>query len=116
MPYQFNTNPFIEEPFFHEMALFLNGVDRKRTFNNHKIYTKCQCPSCGRNEGALYMSQNHDTFLFKCPRDKCSLKTLTLHQLIMSYGHQKIQDEWRSARWIKIEPYNWKGIKNRRRK
>ena len=37
MSYKFFTNPFIEEPFFHEIGMQLGGTKKKGAFNGKEL-------------------------------------------------------------------------------
>ena len=116
MAYEFSSNPNIEYPFFAHMAQQLGGRKRKDNFNGREVWDYCRCPTCGKKEAGMYLSRESDTYLLRCPRDKCPVKTLTLHQLIKRCGSPALISEWRSARWKSTYTEDWLPIKNRRSK
>ena len=61
-----------------------------------------------------YPSRRGDTYLFHCPRQTCSMGSVTIHNLIKDHGGSDLFERWRETRWRKEKPYGWKGIKNRR--
>ena len=111
MGYRYKGSIHTDYPFFYRMGLELGGRLRRDNFNGNEIYVDCQCPKCGKKEGALYASRRGDTYLFKCPREKCSLKAKTLHSLIKEFGPTGMFDEWRKARWEATYTEDWLPIK-----
>ena len=114
MGYKFSSNLGIEYPFFIHMAQKLGGRKRKDDFNGREVWDYCRCPTCGKKEAGMYLSRRADTYLLRCPRDKCPLKSLTLHQLIKRCGSPEMFREWRNARWKTIYTEDWLPIKNKR--
>ena len=114
--YEFNTDIFIERPFFIEMSSILGGIKRKSQYNKEDIYEKCQCPVCNKNKSILFLGSPtlNQTFFFKCLRDSCSLGSISLHKLITLYGPDEMKDRWTSARYKRVEKYGWYGIKDRK--
>ena len=114
MGYKYKGTVETDYPFFLEAGFALGGIKRKDSFNGREIYGYCRCPKCGKKEGALYLSRRGDSFLFVCPRDKCSLKAITLHTLIKEHLPAEMFDRWRKARWETTYQEDWFPIKNRR--
>ena len=115
MSYKFFTNPFIEESFFHEIAMQLGGTKKKGAFNGKDAYAECRCPSCGRKKAVMGYMRSGNTYMLACPVDShiCSLNGMTLHDLIKEHGEKDMFDRWRKARWIYVP--EWLPIKNRRK-
>ena len=90
---------------------------RKKTDNfSRKVYFDgCRCPSCGKSKAVMKRSRRNDTYLLLCPVETCSLKVLTLHDLIKRCGTPALFEEWRKARWKKTYSEDWLPIKNRRK-
>ena len=114
MGYSFYSDQSIEYPFFVHMAQQLGGKKRNDHFNGREVWDYCRCPTCGKNEAGMYLSKRADTYLLRCPRDKCPLKTLTLHQLIKRCGSPALLEDWRKARWKSTYTDDWFPIKNRK--
>ena len=114
MVYSFSSDQKTEFPFYQEMGKRLNGKEIKDNFNRKKSYRYCECPKCGKKESSLFPSRRGDTYVFHCPRQTCSMGSMTLHNLIKEHGGSDLFQRWRETRWKKKEPYGWKGIKNRR--
>ena len=102
----FYTDIFVEEPFFHQMALELNGT-RVPNRNGRCAY-EVRCPKCGRRKSRLMHSKGQ--WLFGCPVDGCKWGC-NLHQLIRDYGSDALVEKWNSARLRD----DWLPIKNRRK-
>ncbi len=83
--------------FFREMGQQLNGRHGIDNFNRREVFRHCSCPGCGHTDAGLYESRRRDTFIFKCPRDKCRT-VLTLHELIQRVGTDKTKRAWAQAR------------------
>ena len=104
---QFYTDIHIEEPFFHQMALELNGT-RVPNRNGRCAY-EVKCPRCGKKKSRMIMGSKNQ-WLFGCPVDGCKWGC-NLHQLIRDYGSEQIIERWNSARCRD----DWYPIKNRRK-
>ena len=72
-----------------------------------------ECPTCKCKNAALITTKNRETYALVCPNQSCTRREILLHALIRDYGRQYF-DEWRKARWT--NPYDWKPIKNRKKK
>ena len=54
-----------------------NWTEKKSdTSTRKKSYRYCECPKCGRRS-PLYPSRRGDTYLFHCPRQTCSMGSVT---------------------------------------
>ena len=113
MGYKFQTDQFIEQPFFLEMVQQFSGK-RVSLINNHAAYL-VKCPCCQKKKAVFGHSEHRDTFVLLCPVDICANKGgLVLHEVIKRYGVGDIFERWRKARWQTTYTDNgWKGIKNR---
>ena len=91
------------------------GQLRKDLFSRKEYFDRCRCPSCGKSKAVMKRSRRNDAFLLLCPVETCSLKSLTLHDLIKRCGTPALFKEWRKARWKKTYTEDWLPIKNRRK-
>ena len=98
MSYNFKSDPYIEQPFFLEMARILGWSESKRIFNGHMSF-EVQCPECKKHKAVIGYARLGNTYVLACPIDGCDLKGITLHDLIKRYGSKQLFDEWRKARW-----------------
>ena len=114
MAYKYRGKITTDYPFFLEVGTLLGGRRRRDNFNGAEVIIDCRCPNCGKKEGAMYLSRRGDSYLFKCPRDKCSLQAITLHTLIKDFCSSEMFDRWRKARWETTYQEDWLPIKNRR--
>ena len=115
MVYKFYSDETIEYPFFIEMGNERGGQLRKDLFSRKEYFDRCRCPSCGKSKAVMKRSRRNDAFLLLCPVETCSLKSLTLHDLIKRCGTPALFKEWRKARWKKTYTEDWLPIKNRRK-
>ena len=69
----------------------------------------------GQVQGSHERSRRNDAFLLICPVEICSLKSLTLRDLIKRGGTPTLFKEWRKARWKKTYTEDWLPIKNWRK-
>lgn len=60
-------------------------------------------------------SRRNDALLLLCPVETCSLKSLTLHDLIKRCGTPALFEKWRKTRWKTTYTEDWLPIKNRRK-
>ena len=90
-------------------------VVRKQASSPKGYFEGCRCPSCGKSKAVMKSSRRNDAFLLLCPVETCSLKSLTLHDLIKRCGTPALFKEWRKARWKKTYTEDWLPIKNRRK-
>ena len=82
MRYEFYLDEAIEYPFFIEMGNERGGHLRNDLFSGKEYFYGCRCPSCGKSKAVMKRSRRNDVFLLICPVETCSLKSLTLHDLI----------------------------------
>ena len=75
------------------------GRQKTDLFSRKVYFDGCRCPSCGKSKAVMKRSRRNDSFLLLCPVDTCSLKVLTLHDLIKRCGTPALFEEWRKARW-----------------
>ena len=111
MGYKFIRDIHIEEPYYHTMAGMLNGNKLRETFNGKTSY-QVECPCCKKKKARMGYSKQKDTFIFVCPVDTCSLRSLVLHELIKRFGGDLFQD-WRKASWTTTYEENWFPIQNK---
>ncbi len=86
MGYKFYSDETIEYPFFIEMGNERGGQLRKDLFSRKEYFDRCRCPSCGKSKAVMKRSRRNDAYLLLCPVETCSLKSLTLHDLIKRQG------------------------------
>ena len=63
MIYKFFANPFIEKPFFHEIAMQLGGTKKKGAFNGKDAYAECRCLSCSRKKAVIGYMRSGNTYM-----------------------------------------------------
>ena len=114
MGYEFHTSPEIEYPFFLQMGNQLGGKRRKKGFNGKECFDYCKCPACGKKKSVLGFAKSANTFIFVCPVETCSIRSLSLHDLIKRVGTQQTFQEWRKARWKTTYTEDWLPIRHRR--
>ena len=115
MGYEFYTDESIEYPFFLQMGQERGGRKKTDNFSRKVYFDGCRCPSCGKSKAVMKRSRRNDAFLLLCPVETCSLKVLTIHDLIKRCGTPALFEEWRKARWKKTYTEDWLPIKNRRK-
>ena len=115
MGYEFYADESIEYPFFLQMGQERGGRQKTDNFSRKVYFDGCRCPSCGKSKAVMKRSRRNDAFLLLCPVETCSLKVLTLHDLIKRCGTPALFEEWRKARWKKTYSEDWLPSKNRRR-
>ena len=115
MGYEFYTDESIEYPFFLQMGQERGGRQKTDNFSRKVHFDGCRCTSCGKSKAVMKRSRRNDAFLLLCPVETCSLKVLTLHDLIKRCGTPALFEEWRKARWEKTYTEDWLPIKNRRK-
>ena len=102
----FHTNEYIEEPFYHQVALLFQGRTTATRKSRHSCY-EVICPRCHKRKAG--MAPMNETYGFKCFRHSCGYKG-NLHQVIQDYAPEDIKRKWTSAR----NKEDWNPIKNRR--
>ena len=112
MGYKFIRDIHIEEPYYHTMALKLNGNKLREPFNNKASY-EVSCPCCNKRKARMGYSKEKNTFILVCPVDTCSMRSLVLHDLIKRFGGESMFNEWRKASWTTTYEENWFPIQNK---
>ena len=112
---KFYADESIEYPFFIEMGNERGGHLRNDLFSRKEYFYGCRCHSCRNSKAVMKRSRRNDAFLLLCPVETCSLKSLTLNDLIKRYRTPALFDRWRTARWKKTYTEDWLPIKNRRK-
>ena len=74
------------------------GHLRNDLFSRKEYFYGCRCPSCDKAKAVIKRSRRNDDFLLLCPVETCSLKSLTLHDLIKRCGTPALFEEWRKVR------------------
>ena len=90
-------------------------VVRKHTSSLERSISTGAAVPLGKSKAVMKRSRRNDAFLLLCPVETCSLKVLTLHDLIKRCGTPALFEEWRKARWKKTYTEDWLPIKNRRK-
>ena len=117
--YTFNSDIYLEEPFFKEMVTIFGVLEDTKTkqpltkkMNGGDAYN-VKCKSCDKGIAWLCRNKRQDTYILICPYCQTGI---VLHELIKRYGDEDMFNRWREARWQKKSPYKWGGIKNRKTK
>ena len=115
MGYEFYADEPIEYLFFLQMVQEKGGRQKTDFFPRKAYFDGCRYPSCGKSKAVMKRSRRNDDFLLLCPVETCSLKSLTLHDLIKRCRTPALFDKWRTARWKKTYTEDWLPIKNWRK-
>jgi len=110
--YEYCADESIEYPFFLQMVQERAGCQKTDLFYRKVYFDGCRCTSCGKSKAVMKRSRRNDAFLLLCPVETCSLKALTLHNLIKRCSTPALFEEWRKARWKKTYTEDWLPIKN----
>ena len=112
MKTRFYTDLQIEAPFYHRIALELNGTKRKNTWNGSAAYN-VTCPKCKRHKAILGVDHKCRSYVLACPCNDCTWRGTTyLNKVIEEVGDNSLKKEWWESRNKPIQ--DWFPIKNRR--
>ncbi len=112
MKTKFYSDIQIEAPYYHQVALKLQGVRRKNTWNGSAAYD-VTCPKCKRDKAILGLDNHQRTYVLACPCSDCVWRGTTyLNKVIQEVGDTQMKKDWWNARNRPVE--QWFPIKNRR--